>query len=151
MKPIGFVNRNEFSTILEIIMSIETKKTVFSPSPWENKMGYSRGKRIGNQVFIAGCVASDGDGNVMGDDAYTQTVYIIDKIEKYLKELDASLVDVVSTVTHIKDFVFFDDYCRGFKEKFESIRPVNTTIAVSSMVRPEHLVEITAIAIISDF
>lgn len=68
-------------------MSIETKKTVFSPSPWENKMGYSRGKRIGNQVFIAGCVASDGDGNVMGDDAYTQTLYIIDKIEKYLKEL----------------------------------------------------------------
>ncbi|MCW7761036.1 hypothetical protein B5C26_02095 [Photorhabdus luminescens] len=127
--------------------SHEIRKTVFSPSPWENKMGYSRGKRVGNQIFIAGCVASDGDGNVMGENAYEQTLFIIEKIEKYLKELGAELTDVVSTVTHLTDFQHFDDYCRAFNEKFGDIRPVNTTIAVKSMVKPEHYVEITTIAI----
>ncbi|MDX7986180.1 RidA family protein [Xenorhabdus sp. 12] len=110
-------------------------------------MGYSRGRRVGNQIFIAGCVASDGDGNVMGKDAYEQTIYIIEKIEKYLRELNGELPDVVSTITHLKDFKHFDDYCRAFKEKFGEINPVNTTIATNSMVLSEHLVEITAIAI----
>ncbi|WP_413737959.1 RidA family protein [Sodalis sp. RH21] len=123
------------------------RKTVFSPSLWEGKMGYSRGKRVGDHIYIAGCVACDGRGNIMGTDAYQQTIFIIEKIEKYLQELDAGLADVVSTVTHLRDFVFFDDYCRAFKEKFGDIGPVNTTIAVDSMVKPEHLVEITAIAI----
>nr|WP_246792609.1 RidA family protein [Burkholderia perseverans] len=127
-----------------------TRNTVFSPSFWEDKMGYARGKRVGNQVFIAGCVASDGNAEVIGDNAYDQTVFVIGKIEKYLNQLGARLDDVVSTTTHLTGFEHFDGYCRAFSERFSEIRPVNTTVAVKSLVKPEHVVEITAIAIVDD-
>ncbi|KAG8154032.1 hypothetical protein BFF94_008440 [Burkholderia catarinensis] len=126
------------------------RSTVFSPSFWEDKMGYARGKRVGNHVFIAGCVASDGSAEVIGSNAYDQTRFIIDKIERYLNELGAELDDVVSTTTHLTGFDHFDGYCRAFSERFGEIRPVNTTVAVASLVDPGHFVEITAIAIVDD-
>ncbi|MBN3816768.1 RidA family protein [Paraburkholderia sp. Se-20369] len=135
---------------MSTIHADESRQTVLSPSHWENQMGYARGKRVGNHVFIAGCVASDGVERVIGDDAYAQTDFIIRKIEKYLNELGAELSDVVSTVTHLTDFAHFDDYCRAFHQHFHAIRPVNTTVAVKSLVEPRHYVEITATAIISD-
>ena len=67
------------------------RETVFSESLWESQMGYARGVRVGNQVYIAGTVASDGEGNAQGEDAYTQTDFIIRKIQRALKELGADL------------------------------------------------------------
>lgn len=135
---------------MSTIDTSEFRKTVLSPSFWEDKMGYARGKRVGNHVYIAGCVASDGNAAVIGNDAYEQTAFIIAKIEKYLNELGAELSDVVSTVTHLTGFEHFDDYCRAFSERFRDIRPVNTTVAVKSLVEPRHYVEITATAIVGD-
>lgn len=125
------------------------KQVVFSPSAWEPQMGYARGVRTGNFVFIAGTVAADGDGNATGDDAYSQTVFIIKKIQTALRELGADLNNVVSTATHLSDFTHFDDYARGFKEYFGDITPTNTTVAVA-LVKPEFLVEITATAVVAD-
>ncbi|MEV0323223.1 RidA family protein [Streptomyces sp. NPDC050658] len=124
-------------------------KIVFSESIWETQMGYARGVRRGNQIFIAGTVAADGKGEAQGDDAYDQTVFIIRKIQRSLRELGAELTDVVSTATHLSDFRHFDDYSRAFKEFFGEITPVNTTVQVA-LVRPELVVEITATAVVSD-
>ncbi|MEV4221988.1 RidA family protein [Nonomuraea sp. NPDC049725] len=123
------------------------KKIIFSASPWEPQMGYSRGVRIGNQVFIAGTVAADGEGNAVGHDAFAQTEFIIEKIQTSLRRLGAELEDVVSTTTHLTDFAHFDDYARAFQKYFGHITPVNTTVAVA-LVKPEFLVEITATAIL---
>lgn len=125
------------------------RKTVFSSSLWEPQMGYARGVRIGNQVFIAGTVASDGEGNPQGDDAFSQTDFIIQKIQSALRDLGAELEHVVSTLTHLADFGHFDDYARAHKKYFGATPPVNTTIQ-AQMVRPHFLVEITATAIVPE-
>ncbi|MFC8125681.1 RidA family protein [Streptomyces sp. NPDC057302] len=125
------------------------RKVVFSESIWETQMGYARGMRHGDQIFIAGTVAADGAGEPQGDDAYEQTRFIIHKIQRALRELGADLDDVVSTVTHLADFTYFDDYSRAFKESFGVITPVNTTVQ-AALVRPQLLVEITATAVGSD-
>ncbi|WP_438493939.1 Rid family hydrolase [Streptomyces asiaticus] len=125
----------------------EERQVVFSESIWEPQMGYARGVRRGNHVFIAGTVAADGRGDVQGEDAFGQTVYVIRKIEHTLHQLGASLEDVVSTVTHLSDFAHFDDYARAFRQFFGTITPVNTTVQVA-LVRPEFVVEITATAVV---
>jgi enamine deaminase RidA (YjgF/YER057c/UK114 family) len=125
------------------------RQMVFSPSIWEPQMGYSRGVRVGNQVFIAGTVAADGNGLVQGLDAYSQTEFIIRKIQASLHALEAELEHVVSTVTYLSDFALFADYARAHKKFFGDITPVNTTVQ-ANLVRPEFLVEITAIAVIAD-
>jgi len=123
------------------------RKTVSSPSTWEPKLGYARGVRVGNQVFIAGTAAVDGEDRVQGADAYSQTLFIIRKIQAALHDLGAGLEDVVSTVTYLSDVADFDGYARAHLKYFGEIRPVNTTVQ-AALVRPELLVEITATAVI---
>lgn len=125
------------------------RETVYSDSLWESQMGYARGVRAGNHVYIAGTVASDGQGKAQGKDAYEQTDFIIRKIRRALNQLGADLHDVVSTVTHLSDFAHFDDYARAHKEHFGRVPPVNTTVQ-AELVRPHFLVEVTATAIVAD-
>ncbi len=125
------------------------RQVVFSPSPWEPQIGYARGVRVGSLVFIAGTVAADGDGNAVGNDAYSQTVFIIKKIQAALHEFGADLKHVVSTITHLADFQHFDDYARGFKQYFDDVTPTNTTVA-AKLVKPEFFVEITVHAVVPD-
>lgn len=128
--------------------SFRTGRTmVSSPSTWEPRLGYSRGVRVGNQVFIAGTTAIDGEDRVQGADAYSQTDFIIQKIRAALHDLGASLEDVVSTVTYLSDVAHFDDYARAHREYFGEIRPVNTTVQ-AALVRPDLMVEISATAVI---
>ena len=124
------------------------RRMVASASTWEPRLGYCRGVRVGNQIFIAGTAAVDGEDRIRGADAYSQTCFIIDKIRNALRELGADLADVVSTVTYLSDLAQFDDYARAHREYFGEIRPVNTTVQ-AALVRPELLVEITATAVIS--
>src|SRR5436309_14092775 len=65
---------------------------------WGDVVGYSRAIRTGNMIIVSGTAPSDEKGNVVGKgDVYAQTVYAIHKIEKALKELGASLDQVVRT------------------------------------------------------
>jgi enamine deaminase RidA (YjgF/YER057c/UK114 family) len=123
------------------------RQTVSSPSSWEPRLGYSRGLRVGNQIFIAGTAATDGEDRVRGADAYSQTEFIIEKIQAALRELGGELEDVVSTVTHLSDMAHFDGYARAHRKYFAAIRPVNTSV-LAALVRPEFLVEITATAVV---
>ena len=78
-----------------------------SGAVWENKVGYSRAVRIGNIIEVSGTAAIDQDKIVFPGDPYQQTVFIIKKIEKALKETGGSLSDVIRTriyVTNIKDW-----------------------------------------------
>jgi len=123
------------------------RETVFSDAKWEPQMGYARGVRVGDHVFIAGTVASDAEGNPQGDDAYHQTEFVIQKIQRALRDLGADLNQVVSTVTHLADFRHFDEYARAHKNYFGAAPPVNTTVQ-AQLVQPHFLVEITATAMV---
>ncbi|WP_367042182.1 RidA family protein [Streptomyces sp. Je 1-332] len=125
------------------------RETVWSSSVWEPQMGYARGVRVGNQVFIAGTVAADGEGNPQGEDAYAQSDFIIRKIQGALRDLGSDLEHVVATATHLSDFSHFDDYARAHKEHFGATPPVNTTVQ-AQLVKPYFLVEITATAVVPE-
>jgi enamine deaminase RidA (YjgF/YER057c/UK114 family) len=101
-------------------------------------------------VHVAGTTASDESGAIAGQgDAYAQTVYIIQKIEKALAQAGANLSHVVRTrmfVTNIEDW---EDVGRAHGEFFRDIRPASTLVEISRLVAPEQLVEMEVEAIIS--
>jgi enamine deaminase RidA (YjgF/YER057c/UK114 family) len=123
------------------------RQLLFSPSKWEPQIGYARAVKAGNLIFVAGTVAADENGSIQGDDAYSQTDFIITKIRTSLRNLGADLEHVTNTVTYLSTFADFDEYARAHKKYFANITPVNTTVQVA-LVRPEFRVEISAMAVI---
>jgi enamine deaminase RidA (YjgF/YER057c/UK114 family) len=120
------------------------RRLVSSNTPWEALAGYSRAVRVGNHVWVAGTTASDERGDLHGgDSAYQQTKYILDKIERALREAGASLADVVRTRVYITRMDDWEDVARAHGEVFGHIRPANTLIQVAGLV-DGRLVEIEA-------
>lgn len=126
------------------------RKNISSGTLWEEKVGYSRAVRIGNVVEVAGTTALDGKQVIGAHDAYSQTRFIIKKIEQALKEAGATLNDVVRTRMYLTDLTFADQVGKAHAEFFNDIKPVTTMIQISALVEPELLVEIEVTAIITE-
>ncbi len=125
------------------------RQNVSSGSTWEGIVGYSRAVRVGNQVFVSGTTATGEDGKtVCVDDPNGQTLFILRKIERALKEAGASLTDVVRTRMFVTDVSRWEEYGRAHGDLFGEIRPATTMVEVSQLISPDHLIEIEVDAVI---
>jgi enamine deaminase RidA (YjgF/YER057c/UK114 family) len=119
-----------------------------SGAKWEEIVGYSRAVRIGNTIEVTGTVAVDENNALVGDnDAYAQTKFIIQKIEKVLHRAGASLGDVVRTRMFVTDISRWEEYGKAHGEFFKDIRPCTSMIEVKGLIAPEYLIEIEATAV----
>ena len=125
------------------------RKSYSTGTPWEAAVGYSRAVRVGPFVYVSGTTASDENGAVHGDDAYTQAAYILRKIERSLHEVGAALADVVRVRMFVTDISQWMEVGRAHGEFFGAVRPVSTMVEVSALVDPAHLVEIEVDAVIA--
>jgi enamine deaminase RidA (YjgF/YER057c/UK114 family) len=124
---------------------------VFSGGRFEVIGSYSRGKRVGPYVFIAGTTAINEQNAVHAPgDAYEQTIFIFKRIEKVLAELGAELKHVVRTTAFLSNM---QDGVTGFVkahgEVFKGIDPVSTGVE-AGLTRSGMMVEIQVDAIIHD-
>lgn len=120
-----------------------------SGAKWEYIVGYSRAVRVGNIIEVTGTVALDDNNLIVGkDDAYLQTKFIIEKIEKVLIRAGSSLKDVVRTRMFVTDISRWEEYGKAHGEFFKDIKPCTTMVEVSALIAPEYLVEIEATAIV---
>jgi enamine deaminase RidA (YjgF/YER057c/UK114 family) len=125
------------------------RTSVYSGTPWEPQVAYCRAKRAGNIIAVSGTVAVDEQGRVVAPgDVYGQTAFALQKIEKALRGLEASLKDVVRTRTFITDVTRFEDFARAHREAFQGIDPAATCVEVSRLVSPDFLVEIEVDAVV---
>ena len=121
-----------------------------SGAKWEDIVGYSRAVRIGDVIEVTGTVAVDDNSNLVGgNDAYEQTKFVIQNIEKVLKRAGAGLKDVVRTRMFVTDISRWEEYGKAHGEFFKDIRPCTSMIEVKGLIAPEYLVEIEATAIIT--
>jgi len=120
-----------------------------SGAKWEDIVGYSRAVKVGNTIEVSGTVASGPDGNVIGiNDAYEQTRYIYQKIEKTLQNAGSSMKDVVRVRMFVTDISRWQEYAKAHSEFFIDIKPCNSMIEVKGLIEREYLVEIEVTAII---
>jgi enamine deaminase RidA (YjgF/YER057c/UK114 family) len=121
-----------------------------SGAKWEDIVGYSRAVKVGNVIEVTGTVASDEEGRVVGrNDAYKQTRYIYQKMEKVLQQAGAKMSDVVRVRMFVTDITLWEEYGRAHSEFFKQIKPCNTMVEVSALIEPDYLIEIEATAMLT--
>ena len=106
----------------------------------------------GRRVHIAGQVAWGADRQLVGkNDAAKQTEQTIDNIETILTAMGGTIKDVVSvTMYYVRDEDLADIRdVRG--RRFDVAHgPASTGVKVAGLVRPDLLVEMSAIAVIPE-
>jgi enamine deaminase RidA (YjgF/YER057c/UK114 family) len=126
------------------------RQNISSGSPWEDKVGFSRAVRLGNIIVSAGTVATDETGRTpFPDDAYRQTLFILERIEKALIPCGATRADVVQTRMYLTREEDVEAVSRAHQEFFGSVRPAATMLFVAGLVKPEFLVEVEVMAVLA--
>jgi enamine deaminase RidA (YjgF/YER057c/UK114 family) len=126
------------------------RKNVFSVSPYEDVIGFSRAVRVGNLVFVSGTVAWGPDGKLVGKgDVYAQAKQTLANIEGYLRQAGATLKDVVRTRIYLTDIGRWQEVARAHREAFGDVRPASSMLEISGLAEPDMLVEIEAVAVLS--
>lgn len=112
------------------------------PGLWSNCL------RVGNQVFLSGLVALDGDKIVATGDSHGQAIYIFDAIGHYLTQAGGKMSDVVALNIFVTDMKYRPGVLEARRKYFSGNFPCSTLVAVSELIHPDLLVEINAVAFV---
>jgi enamine deaminase RidA (YjgF/YER057c/UK114 family) len=116
-----------------------------SGTVWERTVGYSRAVRVGRHVYVSGTTATGPDGRIVApEDAYRQTVQVLDNIERALRALGSDRSAIVRLRIFVRSIADFAAIGRALGERFRDVRPAATLVEVSGLVDPAMRVEIEA-------
>jgi 2-iminobutanoate/2-iminopropanoate deaminase len=103
--------------------------------------------RYGDLVFVTGCVATDVDGNVVGEgDLAAQMRRTLDNLRWSLRAAGLDLGDILKTNVYMTDVSQRALTYDIRTEYFGAAPPASTMLEVGALGRPELLIEIDAIA-----
>ena len=118
---------------------------IADPSP----SGFTAVVKAGNTVYIAGMVAQDENGNVVGEgDTEAQARQIWRNIEVAVKAAGGTLADIVKTTTYVTAIEHGAAVRAVRRELFPNNPPTSTLLVVSELANPAYVVEIESIAVV---
>jgi reactive intermediate/imine deaminase len=125
------------------------KSSALPPSP-----GYSQAVHVegGRTVYIAGQVAIDRSGAVVGGkDFRAQVQQTFENLEAALSAAGARFQDVVKLTSYFTDITQIPVF-REVRDKFIDTRqpPATTAVEVRRLFREDFLIEVEAIAVVSE-
>ena len=125
-------------------------KQVIQPQGLPKPTAYSHAVKTGNTVYIAGQIAQDAQGRLVGvGDIEAQAVRVFENLKLALASVNATFDDVAKITVFVTDPRFREKVgevrARYLKEPF----PASTFLVVSGLARPELLLEIEATAYVS--
>ena len=126
------------------------KETVL-PAGMSRPTGYSYAvKKGGTPVFIAGQVALDADGKLVGEgDASAQTEQVYRNLRTVVEACGGTMDDIVKITVYTTDIAHRPAIASVRERAFPSGQyPASTFVVISSLAQPGFLVEIEAIAMI---
>jgi enamine deaminase RidA (YjgF/YER057c/UK114 family) len=125
------------------------RRQVSTGAKWEPIIGYSRLVRIDRHIYITGTAAVMPNGETPPTDAHAQAVQCLRNIEGALKQIGASLDDIVRTRIFVKDIRRdWEAIGKAHAELLGHVRPASTMVEVSRFIEDWILVEIEADAVV---
>ncbi len=121
---------------------ISTPKVATPPAP------ISMATKSGEMVFVAGIVALDEHGEMVGKgDVREQTRQVLENIKELVTAAGGSLSDITKTTVYITDFANYAGMNEVYGEYFAEQPPARATVR-ADLFNPDLLVEIDAIAVV---
>ena len=122
------------------------------PETMPKSVGYSQLAiaDAGTLVLIAGQVALDTSGNVVGkDDFRAQIQQVFENLDAAVKAAGGTFQDVIKLNSYLLDLSHLAAF-REVRDKYVDLKnpPASTAVQVPRLFRPEFLVEVEAIAVV---
>ena len=102
----------------------------------------------GRTVYIAGQVAMDREGNLVGEgDMAAQAEQVFKNLQAALSAVGATFENVVKVTVFVTDIGRLPAV-REVRDRYVNVAnpPASTAVQVSSLFRPEYLIEVEAVA-----
>jgi len=122
------------------------------PDTMPKSVGYSQVAMVtgGTMVFVAGQVALDKSGNIVGrNDFRTQVQQVFENLKAAVEAAGGDIRDLIKLNSYFLDLAHLPEF-REVRDKYVNLEnpPVSTAVQVPGLFRPEFLVEIEAVAIV---
>ena len=120
-----------------------------NPSGLSTPTTYTHVVRAGHLVFIAGQVANDAQGKIVGPGMREQTEQVLKNLQTALasQKLDFSHVAKITVFTTSIDEFRAEDVAALRARYFGAARPASTLVQVSRLASPDFKIEIEAVAV----
>ena len=122
-----------------------------SPHGWDAPFRYSQATRVGDLVFVSGQAAVGADGQIVGEgDFAAQAECVFANLRKVLEAAGSSLSQVAKVTIYMTDASNFPHILECRERYFTEPYPADTTVEVTGLALPGLMLEIEAIAVVSD-
>jgi reactive intermediate/imine deaminase len=124
-------------------------KEIINPNNVHKPRGYSHAIKVDKTVYVAGQVAIDPEGAIVGKgDWAVQAEQIYENMKRVLEAAGATMRDVVGLTYYVTDIDKFFKETRDARRKyFGDYFPTSTSVEISRLAQPEFLMEVNAIAV----
>lgn len=131
-------------------MSDNFSAELLSPNSMHKPVGYSHVAKVNGSklVFIAGQVALDATGNVVGPgDFRAQTERVFENLKLAVEAAGGSFKNIIKLNIYVLDRSQLREY-REVRDRYIDVEhpPLSTAVQVAALFRPEFLIEIEAVA-----
>lgn len=129
----------------------EPREPVFGDGDWPERYTFVPALRVGNTIWISGTTGTDETGRITAPgDIAEQTRQIFRKFEALLKSVGGSCEDIVQTQDFIASTENYKATAAVRREFLKRSRPASTGVIVAGLLRKDALIEISAVAVLSD-
>ncbi|HSB05491.1 MAG TPA: RidA family protein, partial [Thermodesulfobacteriota bacterium] len=105
--------------------------------------GYSHVAKVGKTLYIAGQVARDVQGRLVGKgDFEAQARQVYTNLRNILEETGGGLRNIVKTTTILTHYGNVEGYRKIRNEFFGDMMPPNTLLIIESLASPDFMIEV---------
>lgn len=112
---------------------------------------FSQAVRVGDVICVSGQVAVNEQREFVGiDDSEAQARQCFANLARVLDEAGASMADLTRVNAYLTDTAHYAGYAAAKAEFLKDILPGGTVVIVAGLMDPRFLMEIDAIAVVSN-
>jgi enamine deaminase RidA (YjgF/YER057c/UK114 family) len=120
---------------------------LIQPESMHPTVGYTHAARVGNLLFVAGQIALNAEGNLIGEgDFEAQAHQTYRNLVTVIEAAGGTLASIVKMTTYLVDAGHIERWRTVRNDYFVEPMPPNTLCVIARLARPEFLIEVEAVA-----